>query len=58
MPTSKVQTGLRLEEIMLKKITKIAKDQKRSLNAQLEFVVQVFLNEYESEHGEVIVDGE
>jgi hypothetical protein len=51
--TSKVQTGLRLEPDVLKKATRIAKQEKRSLNAQLEFAVQKHIEEYETAHGPV-----
>lgn len=52
----KVQTGLRLDEQLLRKVTWIAKDQKRSLNAQLEFVVQEFVKDFERQHGEIRTD--
>ena len=38
MATNKIQTGLRLEPETLYKLAYIAKAQKRSLNAQLEFI--------------------
>jgi hypothetical protein len=56
MPTTKVQTGLRLESEALRKITWIAKKQKRSLNAQLEFAAQQCIDEYESTHGAIPVE--
>jgi hypothetical protein len=51
MATNKIQTGLRLDEETLKKITYIAKKQKRSLNAQIEFAVQACVEEFEAIHG-------
>ena len=51
MATDKIQTGLRLEETALKKITFISKIKKRSLNAQIEYVVQKCIDEYEKENG-------
>ena len=51
MATNKIQTGLRLEEPALIKITAIAKRERRSLNAQLEYAVQKFIAEYESING-------
>ena len=51
MAYSKIQTGLRLEEPTLKKITYIAKKQKRSLNAEIEFAVENAIAKYESENG-------
>jgi hypothetical protein len=56
MPTNKIQTGLRLEPDVLKKVTWIAKKQKRSLNAQLEFAAQQCVEEYESVHGAIPIE--
>jgi len=56
MATDKVQTGLRLDWETLRKITHIAKDQKRSLNAQIEFVVLNCIKDFEQQHGEIIID--
>jgi len=53
MATNKIQTGLRLEEAALKKITFIAKKQRRSLNAEIELAVDNTIAEYESQHGEI-----
>ena len=54
MATDKVQTGLRLRQAALDKITAIAKREHRSLNAQLEHIVQRYVDEYERAYGEVI----
>ena len=56
MATSKVQTGIRFEPELLYKITQIAKKNKRSLNAQLEFLAQNCVEEYEKENGEIPID--
>jgi len=40
----------------LRKITLIAKKLKRSLNAQLEFIVQEFIEKYEKDYGLVPLD--
>ena len=56
MATSKIQTGIRFEPELLYKITQVAKKNKRSLNAQLEFLAQVCVQEYESENGEIQID--
>lgn len=53
MAISKVQTGLRLEEETLYKITFIAKKEKRSLNSQLEYATQRCIDEYEEKHGPI-----
>ena len=58
MATTRVQTGLRLEEQTLAKITAIAKMEKRSLNAQIEIAVERLILAYEVEHGAVQVPAE
>ena len=58
MTTTKVQTGLRLEAASLRKITSIAKREKRSLNAQIEIAVQKHIEEYEASNGAIPVDFE
>ena len=56
MATSKVQTGIRFEPELLYKITQIAKKNKSSLNAKLEFLAQNCVEEYEKENGEIPID--
>lgn len=58
MATNKIQTGLRLEPETLFKITYIAKKQKRSLNAQLEYATLECIEKYEKEHGIIQVTDE
>ena len=58
MATNKIQTGIRFEPELLYKITCVAKDNKRSLNAQLEYLAQLCVEEYESKHGPISVDEE
>ena len=58
MATNKIQTGIRFEPELLCKITKIAKVNKRSLNAQLEFLAEECVKIYESENGEITVTEE
>ena len=58
MATNKVQTGIRFEPELLYKITYIAKDNKRSLNAQLEYLAQLCVREYESANGTIVVSEE
>jgi len=55
MATNKTQTGIRFEAEMLAKITHIAKKNRRSLNAQLEFLAQECIEKYELENGEIPV---
>lgn len=58
MATNKVQTGIRFEPELLYKITQVAKENKRSLNAQLEYLAQQCVKEYEAENGTIPVSEE
>lgn len=58
MATNKVQTGIRFEPELLYKIAYVAKENKRSLNAQLEFLAQSCVKEYEEANGVIPVDEE
>ena len=58
MATNKVQTGIRFEPELLYKITYVAKENKRSLNAQLEYIAQNCVREFESVNGAIPVDEE
>ena len=56
MKANKIQTGIRFEPELLYKISFVAKQNKRSLNAQLEFLAQQCVKEYEKENEEIAVD--
>ena len=56
MATDKIQTGIRFEYEVLRKITYIAKNQKRSLNAQIEYIVQGCIEEFEAKNGVIDID--
>ena len=56
MATNKIQTGIRFEPELLNKIAFVAKKNKRSLNAQLEFLAQKCVNEYEKENGAIFIE--
>lgn len=56
MATNKVQTGIRFEPELLYKISYVARDNKRSLNAQLEYLAQLCVKEYEAANGSIPVD--
>ena len=58
MATNKVQTGIRFEPELLYKITYVAKENKRSLNAQLEYLAQQCVREFEAASGKISVDEE
>ena len=51
----KIQTGIRFEPAMLDKITYIAKRNRRSFNAQMEFLAQKCIEQYEKENGEITI---
>ena len=53
MATNKIQTGIRFEPELLYKITQVAKQNKRSLNAQLEFLAQECVRKHEEEYGKI-----
>ncbi len=56
MATNKIQTGIRFTPELLYKITFISKKNMRSLNAQLEYLAQTCVEEYEKNHGEIPID--
>ena len=56
MATNKVQTGIRFDPELLYKITYAAKYNKRSLNAQLEYLAQLCVREHEAANGVIPVD--
>ena len=58
MATNKIQTGIRFEPELLHKIAYVAKENKRSLNAQLEFLAQACVKEFEYANGPIPVDEE
>ena len=58
MATNKIQTGIRFEPELLYKITQIAKKNKRSLNAQLEFLAQECVDDFEKKNGEIAINEE
>lgn len=58
MATNKIQTGIRFDPELLYKITYVARDNKRSLNAQLEYLAQICVREYEAVRGAIPVDDE
>ena len=58
MYVHKVQTGLRLEEDNHIKISKIAKINRRSLNAQIELLVEQCISQFEKENGKIEIKEE
>ena len=55
MATDKIQTGIRFDQQLLIKITHVAKANKRSLNAQLEFLAEECVKQYENQNGKIVI---
>ncbi len=55
MATSKIQTGLRLNEALYEKIRQLAVKEQRSLNNLIEYVLQKYVEEYEQRNGELVI---
>ena len=53
MATSKIQTGLRINEATYNKLKTIAKSENRPLNNLMEFILIRYLADYEAKHGPV-----
>ena len=58
MATDKIQTGIRLEEVMLNKLKYIAKAEKRTLNSLAEYIFDREVKAYEAQYGVIPVDPE
>lgn len=56
MAVSKIQTGLRLNEKIYKKIKVLCTREQRSLNNLIEYVVQRYIEDYERANGPIPVD--
>ena len=56
MSTIKIQTGIRFEPELLSKISYVAKQNKRSLNAQLEYLAQICVDDFEKANGTIKID--
>ncbi len=56
MATNKIQTGIRFEPELLYKVSHVAKQNKQSLNAQLEYLAQICVQEFEQANGTIEVD--
>lgn len=54
--TNKIQTGIRFEPELLYKISFVAKQNMRSLNAQLEYLAMQCVKAYEAENGGIPLD--
>ena len=51
----RISTQVRLDETTYQKMKIIAKSEKRSTNAQLEYFMKIGVEAYEAEHGEIVL---
>ncbi len=51
MAISKIQTGLRIDEITYGKLKTISESENRSLNNLIEYIIKNYLSDYEKENG-------
>lgn len=51
MATQKIQTGLRLPEPLYEQVKILATKEQRSLNNLIEYVIQQYIEKYESKNG-------
>lgn len=58
MATNKIQTGLRLNETTYEKAKILADSEQRSLNNLIEYVLQRYIDDYEREHGSILIVAE
>jgi len=58
LPTNKDNFRFHLDEVLLMKIKKIAKEETRSTSNLLEHLCKLCVKEYEAEHGEIEVEYE
>ena len=52
----KQQYSIRLDDVILLKLKKIAESERRSFNSQLEYYLDKSIKEYEAQNGEIDVD--
>ena len=53
MATSKIQTGLRLEEQLYEKLKALAESDGRSLNNLIEHILRRYVADYEAQQGAI-----
>ena len=56
MDLSKTSTNFRIDETAYSKTKIIAKNERRSINSQLEYFVVQGIKEYENKNGEIIIE--
>ncbi len=55
MATSKIQTGLRLNETSYEKLRLLSSREARSMNNLIEYIIQLYLENYEATNGPIHV---
>ena len=50
---STIYYTLRINELLHNKLKYIAKEEMRSFNSELEFIIKQYIKEYEKKHGEI-----
>jgi predicted DNA-binding protein len=53
MATTKIQTGLRIDEPTWEKLSILSKREGRSLNNMIEYIIRRYLEDYENAHGSI-----
>jgi len=53
MTNSKIQTGLRIDEITYSKLKTLSTKESRSLNNLVEHIIKTYLLDYEAQFGEL-----
>ena len=51
MAVSKIQTGLRIDEVTYNKLKTLSVKESRSINNLVEFIIHHYLDEYEKNNG-------
>ncbi len=57
MATTKIQTGLRLNETSYEKLRALASREARSLNNLVEYIIQRYLEDFETANGPIQIPG-
>lgn len=55
MAVIKIQTGLRLNEPLYEKVKALSEKEQRSINNLIEYVMQKYVTDYESQNGPIPV---
>lgn len=58
MATSKIQTGLRINETLYEKAKVLSVRENRSLNNLIEYVLQKYIDDYETQNGVISLPSE